>query len=211
MQRQSLTISQNQTNSQAGFKQYIHWKAKLPIPFFYLWLLLLCMTLYHMDCYLFALFRSAVLGVSSLSPLPTPSLLTVGAEWEKERTLMVCKHCSAIGKTLVYYQHCFSHKSKRQHRAGCYEERQLHPSQAQCRVSCRTYLTSVQFLYFLEKLCGPHGPVCHGCAILIELLLFSWKSSLISLTNKPPFLREVALCMKFETVNLILDLPKFYW
>lgn len=113
MQRQSLTISQNQTNSQAGFKQYIHWKAKLPIPFFYLWLLLLCMTLYHMDCYLFALFRSAVLGVSSLSPLPTPSLLTVEAEWEKERTLMVCKHCSAIGKTLVYYQHCFSHKSKR--------------------------------------------------------------------------------------------------
>lgn len=84
MQRQSLAVSQNQTNNQAVFKQCLSWKTKLPILFFYLWLLLLSMALYDMDYYPFSQFRSAVLGVSPLSLLPTRSLLTVGAEWEKE-------------------------------------------------------------------------------------------------------------------------------
>lgn len=83
MQRQLLTVSQNQTNNQAVFKQCLSWKTKLPI-LFYLWLLLLSMALYDMDYYPFSQFGSAVLGVSPLSLLPTRSLLTVGAEWEKE-------------------------------------------------------------------------------------------------------------------------------
>ena len=35
---------------------------------------------------------------------------------------MLCKHCSAIAKALVCYQHCFSNKSEVQHHASCYEE-----------------------------------------------------------------------------------------
>lgn len=46
-------------------------------------------------------FRLAVPAMSHPSLLPTHSLLTVGAEWEKEKALSLCKDCSAIAKTLL--------------------------------------------------------------------------------------------------------------
>ena len=45
---------------------------------------------------------SAVLAVSPPNPFPTPSLLVLGPESEKEKALMLCKHCSAIAKTLCF-------------------------------------------------------------------------------------------------------------
>lgn len=52
--------------------------------------------------YLFGQFGSAVLAVYTPTLLPTPSLLTVGgkkgAQWEMEKTLLLCKHCGAIAK-----------------------------------------------------------------------------------------------------------------
>jgi len=44
------------------------------------------------------------------------------AEWETEKTLTLCKHCLAIAKALVCYEHSFSNRHKAQHRMGCYEE-----------------------------------------------------------------------------------------
>jgi len=57
-------------------------------------------------------FGSAVLVASPHNFLHIPNLLAEGAEWEKEKALMLCKHCSAIAKPLVCYQCCFSYKSK---------------------------------------------------------------------------------------------------
>lgn len=48
--------------------------------------------------------------------LPTSSLFILkgenGAQWETGKTLMLCKCCWAVAKTLVCYQGCFSHRSK---------------------------------------------------------------------------------------------------
>lgn len=38
--------------------------------------------------------------------------ITEGTGWDKENTLTMSKCCSSIAKTLLYYQHCFSHKPK---------------------------------------------------------------------------------------------------
>lgn len=46
--------------------------------------------------------------------LPTPSLLAFGRGGEKT-ALRLCKHCSAIAKTLVSYQHCLGYTDKPQH------------------------------------------------------------------------------------------------
>lgn len=59
--------------------------------------------------------------------MSNPGVLIRGSEWEKEETLKLYKNCSAIAKTLMFYQHCFSHISKTQHSRG-YEEI-LTPSQ----------------------------------------------------------------------------------
>lgn len=45
--------------------------------------------------------------------------------------LMLCKHSSAVTKTLVCYQHCSCHWSKTQHHLGYCEESLLHSSQTQ--------------------------------------------------------------------------------
>jgi len=60
------------------------------------------------------------LAVPAMSPpsfLCTPSLL---AGEEQRRPL--CKHCSAITKISMYYQHCFQHKSITQLHTSYYEE-----------------------------------------------------------------------------------------
>ena len=78
------------------------------IPF--LSVLLLIMILYGME-YPFGHFALAVLVVSPPNFLRTPNLLA-GGELEKEIVLTLCKHFSTIAKTLVCYQHHFSHKFK---------------------------------------------------------------------------------------------------
>lgn len=45
--------------------------------------------------------------------------------WKGEETLMLCKQCSAIAKTLKCYQYHFNHKCN----SRCCEESQLHPSE----------------------------------------------------------------------------------
>lgn len=54
---------------------------------------------------------SQMCPLSASCPYPTFSLRD-----------MLCKLCSAIAKTLVYYQCCFSDESKNQHHRGFYEE-----------------------------------------------------------------------------------------
>jgi len=65
---------------------------------------------------------SSLSQLSKLCTLITSCPLTaylLGAEWEKESVLAMCEHCSATAKTLLCYQHCFSHKSEVQHCTGC--------------------------------------------------------------------------------------------
>ena len=64
--------------------------------------------------YPFGQFGSAVLAMSLPNLLSTTSILTVGSGG-RDKALMLYKHCSAIAKTFLYYQHCFSHKCKTQH------------------------------------------------------------------------------------------------
>lgn len=86
-------------------------------------LLLLSMTMYSME-YPYTQFRSFVLAVSASKFSCIPSLAT-GAEWGK--ALVLGKSLLETAKTLVGYQHCFSHKSKIQHQAGSYEQKYLYP------------------------------------------------------------------------------------
>jgi len=73
--------------------------------------------------------------LSWLFPLPTscspPACSLAGAEWKKEKSSIMCKHCSAIGKILVCCQHCFSHNYKTQWHINSCEENQLHSNQTQ--------------------------------------------------------------------------------
>lgn len=72
-----------------------------PLPLF----LLLSTVPYGVD-HPFGQFRSAVLAMSPPSFLPTSSLLAEGTEWGRTVTAsMLCKHCSAVAKTLECYQH----------------------------------------------------------------------------------------------------------
>ena len=54
---------------------------------------------------------SAVLTVSPPNFLCTLSLLAGGAAWETEEALNLCKHCSAITKILVCYQHWYTDRT----------------------------------------------------------------------------------------------------
>lgn len=62
------------------------------------------------------------------------SLLAGNADWETEKTLMLCKPCSAAAKTLMCYQHCSTHKTKTQHHVGSFKGNLLHPNQTQYTV-----------------------------------------------------------------------------
>lgn len=73
-------------------------------------------------------------GVSQLCPLPVPMhLLAAGVVGEAERALTLCKHCSAVTKTLVRHQHCWGRKSKTWHHTSHYEEKELHCSKTEHR------------------------------------------------------------------------------
>lgn len=50
-----------------------------------------------------------VLAVSPPRLLRTPGLVPGDTEWGTERALALCKHSSAIAKTLLCYQCCFGH------------------------------------------------------------------------------------------------------
>lgn len=110
---QRLTTSCKQIDIQPVSRQWLPWKKTLTPPSSAASPVLLPgMTLYHME-YSFREFGSPVPAVSPPSLLPTHLLpCTVEAERETEKALMLCKHCLSIPKTLVCYQHWFSHKSK---------------------------------------------------------------------------------------------------
>lgn len=86
-------------------KQWRVWKATLTST--NIFFLLLTMMLYGLK-HPFCEFKSAFLVV--IPPNPPP---TLQSQWEE--SLMLCKHCSVIAKTLVWYQHYFSPKSKTKH------------------------------------------------------------------------------------------------
>lgn len=72
---------------------------------------------------------SVGIGCPSLCHLSTrcasPAFLVA---WQGE-ALTLCKHCSAITKTSLDYQHCFHHKHKTDLHIIYCEENQLYPSQ----------------------------------------------------------------------------------
>uniref|UniRef100_A0A8C0EEM0 Centrosomal protein 192 n=1 Tax=Bubo bubo TaxID=30461 RepID=A0A8C0EEM0_BUBBB len=82
-----------QTGAQPVSKQQLLWKNSRTV-------LLLSMMLHGMDSP-FGQLGSAVLIVSPPYLLPTPSLLSGVTEWEMEKALTLCKHCSATAGTLV--------------------------------------------------------------------------------------------------------------
>lgn len=94
MQRDSLTTAPKQSDAQTVSEQQRPWKEKTII------FLLLSMTLCGTECS-FGHFESDAPTVSSPKFLPTPSLLSGWTEWEKYKSLTLCKHGSAIAKTLV--------------------------------------------------------------------------------------------------------------
>ncbi|KAJ7420937.1 hypothetical protein BTVI_19971 [Pitangus sulphuratus] len=69
--------------------------------------------------YSFGSFGSAVLAVSLLKILPTPSLLV--REGMLDRQCWWCERCSAVAQTLVCYQHLSSYQYKARHHEGCCE------------------------------------------------------------------------------------------
>jgi len=68
--------------------------------------------------------------MSPSSLLPTPSLL---AFWQgsEETALLLCKHCSAMAKTLLCCQHHSSYKHKAQHCRSCYSQLPSQPDPVQ--------------------------------------------------------------------------------
>jgi len=94
------------TGAQPVPEQWQPWPTFFPCP-----ILLMCMTSYVMGCP-FGQLGSAALSVPLPSFWGTLSLLAGRAAGEAEKALKLCKHCSAIAKTPLCYQHCFRHKPK---------------------------------------------------------------------------------------------------
>lgn len=65
---------------------------------------------------------SQLTWLCSLCFLCSLTLFADVTTWETEKTLSPFKHCSAITKKSLYYQHHFQDKSKTQHHTRCYEE-----------------------------------------------------------------------------------------
>lgn len=92
-----------------------HWKSLAP-PFS------LLLRLSVISCgmeYPSGKFGSAVPAMSPPSFLHTPVPLMKGSKRGKDKALLLCKYCSAIGKTLLCFQHWFSYKSKTENGTGC--------------------------------------------------------------------------------------------
>lgn len=57
-------------------------------------------------------FLSARTSCPGCVPTQPPAQRTCcGGEWEAEKPLTLCKHCSAIARAFLCYQHCFDHRS----------------------------------------------------------------------------------------------------
>lgn len=78
--------------------------------------------------YPFGQFGLVVPAMSTLNPLLSPSLLLgLRTEEETKKASVLCRHCSAVPKTLV----CPQHKSKPRHHTSCCEgTRSRMPEQA---------------------------------------------------------------------------------
>jgi len=105
-----------------------HHSDRPPPSFFFSPLCMLSMTSYGMESP-FGQWGSAVLAVSPPIFFCTPSLLAGGVLGRADKTLTLCKDCSAVTKTSLCYQHCFQHKSKTLPPTSYYEEN--YPSQNQ--------------------------------------------------------------------------------
>ena len=114
---------------------------------------LLSMTWYGME-YAFGQPGSAVPAVSPPSSLCTPSPLAGGVGREAAKALALCKPCSALMKTSLYYQQCFQHKPKAQPRTSYCEENELCPSQNQ-----HTQLSADTSTFCSEPSNGWHEPI----------------------------------------------------
>lgn len=90
------------------------WDKLLPVP--------LQSILYGLE-HLLSQFESAVPAVASCRPLPTPSLLAMGAEQETGKVAWaLCKHCSATAEASTCSLCCFGHQHQAQHHTDCYQE-----------------------------------------------------------------------------------------
>lgn len=91
--------------------------------------LLLSMTLYGVK-YLFGYFRwsswlcplLASCATHTYAHAHTHHPFTVVSEWETDKVLALCKHCSATAKALVCYQRYFGTRSTAWHLTGCCKE-----------------------------------------------------------------------------------------
>lgn len=108
MRRQSFTTSHKQMYIQKMSKQCQVWKTTLTSTTNFL--LLLNIMLYGLK-HPFCGFNLAFPDVIP----PNPHLTHYRVSGKKGKAMMLCKHCSVIAKTLIWYQHCFSHKSKTKH------------------------------------------------------------------------------------------------
>lgn len=72
------------------------------------------------------------------------------ALWETKKAVMLCKHCWVTAQSLVYYQPCCSHISKRQHHSGCFEGNSLHCNYTQYILSLKVS----NFSYFIAHRVG---------------------------------------------------------
>ena len=108
---------------------------------------------------------------------PVNLLCRVGED--REKTLTLCKNCSAIAKTPLCYPHCFNHKCKAQHHTGSCEGSwpcsfiPAKPRRALFQVGskrmCR--LSSVQHL------CSPTvSTIFHCHSFLYHCSDYSWRS-----------------------------------
>lgn len=104
MWRQSFPTSHKQMYIQKMSKQWQVWKTTLTSTTTFLLLNMMLYGLKHPFCE----FKSAFPVL--IPPNPHPTHYRVGGK--KGKALTLCKHCSAIAKTLVWCQHCFRHKSK---------------------------------------------------------------------------------------------------
>lgn len=109
---QSLVTSHQPTDAQPDSEQQILWRT-----------LTSCIAEHYI--YMGWDFPLVTWGSSPISL--TPLVYSLRQSKKQRRPSLLCKHCSAVAKTLVY----FDHKCKTQHHAGFYKENELHSCQTQ--------------------------------------------------------------------------------
>lgn len=89
-------------------------------------------------------------GYVPFQPQLSLSLLTEGTEWEAEKALTTCRHCSAMARTLVYYWRWCRHKSKARHPMGHYVESWLHTRQTQFILNDQIFISRVSWTFVIS-------------------------------------------------------------